>query len=107
MNTPITDDIKKLQHEYNDISGDIETCKSIMDKLDKDINPKFKNLLNNVNKELNNKKVKVRNDQYKERPKIYDEIIKKIYDDDKYETKEYYTNKNNICKVPYFIEKKE
>ena len=117
MNTSIKDDIIKLQNEYEDISTNIETCKSIMDKLDKDINPKFKNLLNNVNKELNNKKVKVRNDQYKERQKIYDEIIKNIYDNknnknnkkyEEYNQQDYYKNdaSNNICKVPYFIKKK-
>ena len=114
--TSIRHDIKKLQDEYKDISGNIETCKLLMDTLDKDTNPKFKNLLNNVNQELNNYKVKVRNDQYKERQKIYDEIIKKIYDDKEYKEynkNEYYKNdannntNNNICKVPYFVEKKE
>ena len=107
MNNSIRDDIKNLQDEYEDISGNIETYRDMMNKLDKEINPKFKKLLNNVNQELNNKKVKVRNDQYKERQKIYDEKIKKIYDDDTYDKKEYYTSRNNICKVPYFIEKKE
>ena len=108
MNTSIKDDIKELQKKYNDISGNIENYRDMMIVLDKETNPNFKNLLNNVNKELNNKKVKVRNDQYKERQKIYDEIIKKIYDDKEYEKKEYYKNdtNNNICKVPYFITKK-
>ena len=107
MNNSIRDDIKELQDEYEDISGNIETYRDMMNVLDKDINPKFKNLLNNVNKELNNKKVKVRNDQYKERQKIYDEIIKKIYDNKEYKENEYYKNdtNNNICKVPYFITK--
>merc|ERR1711965_1121486 len=108
MNNSIKDEIKKLQKEYNDISGNIGIYRSMMNALDKDTNPKFKNLLNNVNQELNNYKVKVRNDQYKERQKIYDEIIKKIYDDNKYETTEYYnsskkyegrTQDNYICKV--------
>merc|ERR1711965_378357 len=90
--TLIKDDIIKLQNEYKDISGSIGNYRSMMNSLDKDTNPKFKNLLNNVNQELNNYKVKVRNDQYKERQKIYDEIIKKIYDDDSYSYKD---NKNN------------